>query len=545
MKGGESRNPDRRDGADAAVRGVRRGVLLLAAFAAGFAITGIEIALGRLLAPHFGASLSVWACIIASVIAALAIGYPLGGVLADRRPEPLLPLAALLLGGVAGAGLGVAVPLWLSWSMAGIGLSGFAYWSRLSCVLLLFAVPCVLLASVPPAVLRLTLRDRTTTGRDAGLLYALGSAGSVLGVLLPALWWIPLLGVRSAFLLLGVMAALPVALGVMSGAVGGPPRLRAAGIAALLAVLLSPAAIHAPAASGEDGILYDADSGVQRIRVVSRDTPRYKRRWLQLNEGWTSHSMYVEPLLVTDDVWDWMALTALLPRPGDSQLDVLIIGLAGGSTANLMTRWLAPSLPNLSITGVELDPQVLEVAERYLGLDRSAIETVVGDGRMFLRGSTRRFELILLDAYHQPSIPAHMATLEFFEDVRKHLAPGGLAVLNVFAPARSSALLDGIATTWLSVFSTSQIFVGPAVNGFASHLLFGGPALPLDFFSTSLAQVPSVLRPAWQLLRRRTSRLELPTDAGAPWTDDRAPVEWLTDRSFRSLRPPNPSPREG
>jgi hypothetical protein len=136
-----------------------------------------------------------------------------------------------------------------------------------------------------------------------------------------------------------------------------------------------------------------------------------------------------------------------------------------------------------------------------------------------------------------------MATVEFFEDVRKHLAPGGLAVLNVFAPARSSPVLDGVATTWLSVFPNAQMFVGPAADGFASHLLFGGPALPLDFFSTSLAQVPAVLRPAWQLLRRRTSRLALPANAGAPWTDDRAPVEWLTDRSFRSLRPPNPSRR--
>jgi spermidine synthase len=403
----------------------------------------------------------------------------------------------------------------------------------------------VLLASVPPAVLRLTLRDRSTTGRDSGLLYALGSAGSVLGVLLPALWWIPLLGVRSAFLLLGAMSTLPVALGLLLGVVAWPLRLRAAGITALLAVPLLPAAVHSPAASIEGEILYEADSGMQRIRVVGRDTPRHKRRWLQLNEGWSSHSAYLEPHLVTNDVWDWMALTALLPRPGDSQLDVLIIGLAGGSAANLMTRWLAPSLPNLSITGVELDPQVLEVAERYLGLDRSRLETVVGDGRVFLRGSTRRFELILLDAYRQPSIPAHLATLEFFQDVRKHLAPGGLAVLNVFAPARQSALLSGLAATWLGVFPAAQMFVGPPNYGFASHLLFGGPAVPLDFFSTSLARVPTVLRPGWQLLRRQTRRLELPTDAGAPWTDDRAPVELVTERAFRRIRPANVPPGPG
>ena len=75
-----------------------RGLLFLTAFVAGFAVTGIEIALGRLLAPHFGASLTVWASVIAAVVAALAIGYPLGGYLADRRPGVMLPLVATLLG---------------------------------------------------------------------------------------------------------------------------------------------------------------------------------------------------------------------------------------------------------------------------------------------------------------------------------------------------------------------------------------------------------------------------------------------------------------
>jgi spermidine synthase len=540
MRGRGSRSQDRAARAGAAVRGARRGVLLLAAFAAGFAITGIEIALGRLLAPHFGASLSVWACIIASVIAALAAGYPLGGALADRRPEPLLPLGALLLGGLAGAALGVALPLWLRVSMAGIGLSGSAYWLRLSCVLLLFAVPCVLLASVPPAVLRLTLRDRTTTGRDSGLIYALGSAGSVLGVLLPALWWIPQLGVRSAFLLLGAVATAPVALGLLGGAVAWPLHLRAALIAALLAVPLLPAAVRSPAASIDGTILYERDSGIQRIRVVSRDTPRFKRRWLQLNEGWSNHSALVEPQLATNDVWDWMALSSLLVRPDDGRTDVLIVGLAGGTVSNLITRLLRPLLPGLAITGIEIDPRVIEVADRYFDLDRSHLQTVAADGRVWLRGSAERFDLILLDAYRQPSIPAHLATREFFEEVRDHLAPGGLAVVNVFAPASSSALIDGIASTWLAVFPGAQMFLGAEANGFASHLLFGGSALPLDFQRLASARIPAPLREGWQRLRRGTRSLERRAAGNRPWTDDRAPVEWLTDRSFRAIRPPNP-----
>ena len=79
-------------------RGALRACLFASAFTAGFAITGIEIALGRLLAPHFGSSLAVWAAIMAAIIGSLALGYPLGGWLADRRPGPRLPFAALLIG---------------------------------------------------------------------------------------------------------------------------------------------------------------------------------------------------------------------------------------------------------------------------------------------------------------------------------------------------------------------------------------------------------------------------------------------------------------
>jgi spermidine synthase len=543
MRGRESSSRAAAGEMGAPARGAARAVLLLATFASGFAVTGIEIALGRLLAPHFGASLTVWAAIIAAVVAALAVGYPLGGALADRRPGAPLPLAALALGGALGCALGLLAPFWLRTAMQGVGLAGSRYWLRLFGALLAFAVPCVLLAGVPPAALRATLRERSTAGRDAGLLYALGSAGSVLGVLLPALWWIPLLGLRSTFLLIGALACAPALLGVLCGMLPWRRPLRAAAVLLVLGILLLPASVQAPRRAGH--VLYEADSALQRIRVIERDTPTHRRRWLQLNEGWSSHSAYLEPSLVTHDVWDWMALTALLPRQEGDRLDVLIIGLAGGTVSNLMTRWLAPLLPGLAITGVELDPQVIEVADRYLGLDRRMLRTVTGDGRVWLRGSTERFDLILLDAYQQPSIPAHLATAEFFEEVRAHLTPGGIAVLNAFAPARPSALLDGLTATWLRAFPYAQRFAGPPADGFASYLLLGEAGAPVDFARVATARVPAPLRSGWELLQRRTRPLDPSSARVRPWSDDRSPVELLTDRAFRALRPATPAPQPG
>ena len=518
-----------------------RSLLFLATFAAGFETTGIEIALGRLLAPHFGSSLTVWAAIIASVIGALSVGYPLGGWLADRRPGPTLPLMALLGGGILGTGLGIAVPHWLRDALAGVAFSGVEFWGRLSVALLLFALPCILLATVPPAVLRLTLRDRTTTGRDAGMLYALGSIGSVLGILLPALWWIPLLGVRVTFLLLGAAAVIPAVVGLLSRGAGA--RKKTAAIALLSITLLFaalfavPEAVRDPEEAGTQ-VLYDRDSGVQRIRITSSDRGAHRIRWLQLNEGWSIHSWLREPNYVTNDVWDWMALSALIPQPSDGQTDVLIVGLAWGTVSNLITLVLAPNLGKVAITGIELDPEVIKVADRYLGLDRSQLTTVVADGRVWLRGSSEQFDLIILDAYHQPSIPAHMATVEFFENVRAHLSPDGLAVLNVFAPAERSRILSGISATWLAIFPGAQWLRGPAANGLASHLLLGGPAVPIDIAHITTAQIPKPIRRGWRLYEGVQNLVVAP--GVRPWTDDRAPIELLTDRAYRSLRPENP-----
>jgi hypothetical protein len=145
--------------------------------------------------------------------------------------------------------------------------------------------------------------------------------------------------------------------------------------------------------------------------------------------------------------------------------------------------------------------------------------------------------LIIIDAYHQPSIPAHLATVEFFEDVRAHLSPGGLAVLNVYAPAPKSRILSGIGATWAAVFPRAQLLRGPAPNGLASHLLLGGPAVPIDSARFALNQIPEPLRAGWRLFERVQ---DLPVQADLqPWTDDRAPIELLTDRAYRSLRPPN------
>src|SRR5205807_9556487 len=173
----------------------RIAVLRTIVFVVGAASLGAEISAARLLAPYFGASTIIWANTIATVLVALAAGYWLGGKLADRRAD-LRGLCAIVM--VAG-GLLALVPLaadpFLRLSVQALGsLSVGGFLGSLVAVLVLVAVPVLLLGTVAPYANRLSLGSVADTGTVTGRLYAISTAGSLVGTFASALLLIPLIG---------------------------------------------------------------------------------------------------------------------------------------------------------------------------------------------------------------------------------------------------------------------------------------------------------------------------------------------------------------
>ena len=492
---------DRRtDAAPAAVGRVSRGALSALVFGAGTGSLAVEICASRLLAPYYGSSTIVWANLIGLVLASLALGYWLGGRLADRRPSPRL-LGTLVL---AAAVLVAAVPFvarpLLDVTARGLDeLSAGAVVGSFFGTLLLFAPPVLVLGMVAPFAIRLAIDDVGSAGAVAGRLYALSTAGSLLGTFLPALVTIPLVGTQRT--LLGAAALLAA-----SGALLLERRalLVAVGIAALLA--LPPGAVKSTA-----GLLYEEESPYQYVQVVERAGVRK----LYLNEGIAVHSVWRSDSVLTGGVWDaFLAVPLLLERPPRS---LAILGNAGGTVA----RAFGVYYPHVEIDGVEIDPAVTEAGRRYLGLDDNArLRTHDADARPFLRASDRRYDLIFVDAYHQPYVPFYLATREFFALARERLRPGGLIALNVATVPEDRRLVRALAGTLAREFP--QVRVWPVLR--FNHIVVGltrpvrAPRVPAQ----------RVLRPLGRLLR---TQLSAPVPAARrPWTDDRAPVEWITDR---------------
>src|SRR4030081_3735225 len=180
-------------------------MLLPLVFVSGMASLGVEFGASRLLAPYFGTSLYVWGVLIGLVLIYLSIGYVIGGRLADRRPS-----ADLLFQLTAWAGLWIGLiplvssPILLQSQKVFSSLSAGLVLGTLLAVLALFAVPVILLGCVSPFAIRLLLRSVRTGGNTAGAVYALSTAGSILGTFLPAFWLIPTYGTRPTLVIFSV-----------------------------------------------------------------------------------------------------------------------------------------------------------------------------------------------------------------------------------------------------------------------------------------------------------------------------------------------------
>lgn len=500
----------------------RRRYLYACVFIAGFSALGAELAASRLLDPWFGNSLIVWASLIGLILAYLSVGYLLGGWLADRWPRPSL-LYHLL--GLAGAGLGL-VPM-ISRPVLRLASGGFSEWSfnvallagSLLAVLILFAGPMILIGCVAPFAIRLALSDLSFGGRTAGRIYSLSTVGSIAGTFLTPLVLIPWLGTRWTFAVLGGSLLLAAIVGLLFS--GRSLDVAAYGVlGALLAFLLWWGG-RGPI-KPEAGLLYEAESPYNYIQVVRQGTEVQ----LRLNEGQGLHSVYDPAGGLSYGIWDYFLLAPLFraaePDP-EAVGRVCLIGLAGGTVARLYTEAFGP----VPIDGVEIDPAVIDVGRRYFAMNEPNLTSIAQDGRIFLRHTAQRYDVIAVDAYRPPYIPFHLTTVEFFQLARSRLTPNGVVAVNVGRTHDDFRLVDAIASTAAQVFPSVYVIDEPDPGyGLGNSLVVATARATtlLDFQRNSVEATNPLVQQVLEQAGKQV-RAWAPVPGTPVFTDDRAPVE--------------------
>jgi len=488
--------------------------LIVLVFISGMTSLALEMCASRLLGAYFGTSLYSWAVLIGLILIYLTIGYFIGGRLADRYPyAPVLCVitaaAALATSLIPFVSQGV-----LSWSVQAISqVSVSAFLSSLLGTMLLFALPVTLLGLVSPFAIRIRTKEVGKSGRISGSLYDISTFGSIRGAFLPVLWLIPTFGVRRTLLIFGVLLFAASLWGLR-------PRWRPA-----FAIVLIALALPLGPLTDIPYLKYDQESLYNYIQVTQLPDGT---RQLILNEGQAIHSVYYPDRSKVLSGWYWdYFLAAPYFNPGftPKQLHrVGIIGLAAGTIARQFTQVYGP----VAIDGVEIEPSSVDVGRKDFDMNEPNLHVYVQDGRAFIATTHEHYDVVAIDAFQQPYIPFQLTTREFFSEIRSHLSPTGVVMLNTAHTTHDFRLVQAFVNTMKQVFPSVYTFNVPGT--FNTEVMATMQPTSIETFRTNLAQfdpstvmgqVASEVSPVVTAGR---------ADGGIVFTDDRAPIEQITDQ---------------
>ncbi len=510
---------------------VGRWQLRMLVFIGGVSSLSLEMCAPRLLGPYFGTSLFVWANIIGFFLLYLALGYFIGGQIADRYPSYRLLAAITTIAAVFIALIPFISPPILNWSVQGLdNVEAGVFYGSMVAVILLFAVPVTFLGMVSPFAVRLSVRQIGSSGKSAGNLYALSTAGSILGAFIPVLLLIPNLGVRRTLLATSACLLLASLWGLDSW-IKLPllKRIRARWPSALIGLLiLVPVLLPQLAPLGPlktiPGMIYSKESLYNYIQVVREPGGTME---LVLNEGDAIHSVYNPQQILTGWYWDYF-LAAPYFNSGAAAgkaHSLAIIGLAGGTIARQYTAVYG----NIPIDGVEIDPDIVAAGRKYFAMTEPNLSVHVADGRTFIRVTKHTYDVVAVDAYQQPYIPFELTTKEFFQEIRAHLSANGVLCLNTGHTGNDYRLVHAFVNTLYTVFPSVYTFDVPGT--FNTEIMATVRPTTLATFQNNLEQVPPgslMATVADEVLP--VAKVAKAQPGGLIFTDDQAPIEEITDQ---------------
>lgn len=496
--------------------------LYVVVFISGASVLAIEILGTRILGPFYGVGLFLWSALITVTLAALSVGYAVGGRWADRGPR--YSRLALILA-LAGIWL-LATPLLKAPLIDALEPMGLRP-AVLVAATVLFFVPLTFLGMVSPYAIRLRAHRLDEVGRSAGDIYAISTVASVVAALLTGFVLIPSVGVSKLLLFLGVF--------LIAGALVAVTASRESTGATVLTLLVLLGAggvawrVPGPAPDPEAGLVAVRPSPYADIRVVDHDGVRY----LLIDGGFHS----AVQLDTGRNLYPYVNVLDLCKYFFDTPGKMLLVGLGGGSVVKSYnhTGW--------DLDVVEIDPVVEEMARKYFDVDLPAERIYTMDGRRYLATRDRTYDLIIVDAFGSSAIPFQLVTREAFALIKSRMSPDGILAMNVLCQGWHDVLVRSLGRTLGREFS--QVAVLPMAeppNRFGNVIILASDR-PLEFPEDMLARPRDFVdEPYWHevVLDRNhawNNRFR-PDTTGVPLiTDDLNPVDpWSMRLNLQSRR---------
>lgn len=489
--------------------------LYLTEFFAGMSVMAVELGASRLLAPYFSSSQIVWTIIIGTIMIAMALGNIYGGKSADKSPDP-----DRLYGRILIAAIWIAlIPVVGKYIVLGISAlliftvsNNFLIIAAFCACMVIFVFPLFLLGTVTPSLAKYSVDSLDDSGRTVGTLGAFNTIGSIIGTFVPTFVTIPAVGTSITFLIFsGILIVLAAVYFISKKA--GKKKVVAV---VLIFVLCCGLGYSDSFAFWQKDLTYEGESIYNYLQVSQND----KRVILSTNVLFGVQSVYMKDEDLTGMYYDYaMAAPLMVPDKQVSDMDVLILGMGTGTYATQCRRYLG----DMNVEGVEIDEKITQLSRQYFSLPED-VKVTTYDGRAFLNASDEKYDVIMVDAYQDITIPFQMSSTEFFTLVREHLNENGVMVVNMNMRGSGEGNINQyLSDTIASVFDTVYTV---DVKGSTNRELFASN--DPQMLETLTAQTASVeneqLR---ELLTKVADNCEQHVAGNYIMTDDQAPVELL------------------
>ncbi len=407
----------------------------------------IEIIAGRILAPYVGVSLYTWTSIIGVVLSGIGIGAYLGGRAADRFPQKRTLGIAVLLSGVAALSISPLTNL--------VTLHTFTMplmWRILCVTMLIFLVPSCLLGMIVPIIARLVVKNLRSVGTSVGKVYAVSTVGSILGAFAAGFYLISWMGTRNVVIVLGAILILTA---ILFGSLFTTRR------SAAVLLVFPPVLIWGIYDSAfkpylRDDVYFYKESDYYTIKlteVLSKDG-KTRLEGLVLDNLLHSFVNVKNPVHLEYEYERIYAEVLSWRFRRDESFSTLTVG-GGGYT---LPRYMEALYPNARVDVVEIDPEVTNIAYKQLGLSRDTrIHTYNADGRWFVVNCRSTYDVIFIDTFHDLSVPYHLTTEQFAQQLKRILNPGGIIMTNIVDNFKTGLFLPSYIRTLREVFGAPNV----------------------------------------------------------------------------------------
>lgn len=375
--------------------------IYIISFCEGAAVMATEICGSKLISPYFGSSLYVWASVIAITLGSLAAGYFFGGKLSLKENRVQILRLILALSAVY---MGFMPLITNSFALIAVGFPLLG--AVVVASVLLLVLPMFFMGAASPIIISVQTENGNESGRVSGLVYSISTVGGIISTFLCGFYFIPALGISTTLIVFGSLLLLSLLLML--------EKKSSFKIFLFLGVLIILGFTNKTPVKN---CIYERDGMLGKLNVIDDTIDGRIIRKLLVNNTVQSEM----DLVTKNSVSQYVAIldSNILP----AKKSALVLGLGGGLTSNLLSE------KGYYVTGVELDPTIIEIAKNYFFLKEDVVE-LCDDARHYMNSISGGYSLILIDIFKAEEQPSHVLTTESLARIKHILADDGQLIIN-------------------------------------------------------------------------------------------------------------------